>query len=144
MEILKTIPSKKMLGEQIKELKGKVIGQRVLDIEGPTMEASVSVRGSAKGIPINGSITYVTRPSSPGVLRGKAQGVLTSEELEMVTFTAEGIGRITTYGMKVYGAVFLSTGSTGKLAFLNDVVGIFEAEIDTEGNFSEETWELKY
>jgi hypothetical protein len=108
------------------------------------MEASVSVRGSAKGIPINGSITYVTRPSSPGVLRGKAQGVLTSEELEMVTFTAEGIGRITTYGMKVCGAVFLSTGSTGKLVFLNDVVGIFEAEIDTEGNFSEETWELKY
>jgi hypothetical protein len=54
------------------------------------MEASVSVRGSAKGIPINGSITYVTGPSSPGVLRGKAQGVLTSEELEMVTFTAEG------------------------------------------------------
>jgi hypothetical protein len=46
--------------------------------------------------------------------------------------------------MKVCGAVFLSTGSTGKLVFLNDVVGIFEAEIDTEGNFSEETWELKY
>jgi hypothetical protein len=144
MEILKTIPSKKTLGEQIKELKGKVIGQRVLDIEGPTMEARVSVKESAKGIPINGSITYVARPSSPGLLRGKAQGVLTSEELEMVTFTAEGIGRITTYGMKVCGAVLLSTGSTGKLVFLNDVVGIFEAEIDTEGNFSEETWELKY
>src|SRR5690348_4001063 len=108
MEILETVPSKKMLGEQIKELKGKVIGQRVLDIKGPTMEASVSVRGSAKGIPINGSITYVTRPSSPGVLRGKAEGILPSEELEMVTFTAEGIGRITTYGMRVRGAVFLS------------------------------------
>jgi len=143
MEILESIPSKKMLGEQIKELKGKVIGQRVLDIEGPTMEASVSVRGSAKGIPINGSITYVTRPSSPGVLRGKAQGILTSEESEMATFRAEGIGRITPYGMKVRGAVFLSAGPTGKLAFLNDVVGIFEAEVDTEGNFSEKTWELK-
>jgi hypothetical protein len=62
---------------------------------------------------------------------------------EKVTFTAEGIGRITTYGMKVRGAVFLSAGPTGKLAFLNDVVGIFEAEIDREGNFSEKTWELK-
>jgi hypothetical protein len=95
MEILESIPSKKMLGEQIKELKGKVIGQRVLDIEGPTMETSVSAKGSAKGIPINGSITYVARPSSPGVLRGKAQGILTSEESEMATFRAEGIGRIT-------------------------------------------------
>lgn len=143
MEILESVPSKKMLREQIKELKGKVIGQRVLDIEGPTIEASVSVKGSARGIPINGSITYVTRPSSPGVLSGKGQGVLTSEELEIVTFIAEGIGRITTYGMKVHGAVFLKAGTTGKLAFLNDVVGIFEAEVDTEGNFSEKTWELK-
>ena len=38
-----------MLGEQIAELKGKIIGQRVLDVEGPTIETSVSVSGSIKG-----------------------------------------------------------------------------------------------
>jgi hypothetical protein len=27
-----------MLGDQIAELKGKITGQRVLDVEGPTME----------------------------------------------------------------------------------------------------------
>jgi hypothetical protein len=42
-----------MLGEQIKELKGRIIGQRVLDAEG-TMEVSISANGSAKGIQING------------------------------------------------------------------------------------------
>ena len=143
MEILESIPSKKMLGEQIKELKGKVTGQRVLDIEGPMIEVSISARGSAKGIPINGSITYVTRPSSPGVLHGKGQGILMSEESEMVTFTAEGIGRITPDGISWRGAVFLRAGTTGKLAFLNEMVGIFEVEVDTEGNFLEKTWELK-
>lgn len=30
-----------MLGDQIAELKGKLTGQRVLDVEGPTMETSV-------------------------------------------------------------------------------------------------------
>jgi hypothetical protein len=30
-----------MLGEQIAEYKGKIIGQRVLDIEGPTMETTL-------------------------------------------------------------------------------------------------------
>ena len=29
-----------MLGDQIAELKGKLTGQRVLDVEGPTMETS--------------------------------------------------------------------------------------------------------
>jgi hypothetical protein len=31
----------------------------------------------------------------------------------------------------------LKAGPTGKLAFLNDMVGIFEAEVDFEGNFWE-------
>jgi hypothetical protein len=35
-----------MLGEQIAELKGKIMGQRALDTEGPTMETSVSFTGS--------------------------------------------------------------------------------------------------
>jgi hypothetical protein len=33
-----------MLGEQIAELKGKMISQRVLDSEGPTFDTSVSAR----------------------------------------------------------------------------------------------------
>jgi hypothetical protein len=31
--------------------------------------------------------------------------------------------------------------STCKLSFLNEVVGLFEAEMDAEGNFSENIWE---
>jgi hypothetical protein len=38
-----------MLGDQIAEYKGKIIGQRVLDVEGPTMETSVSASGRIKG-----------------------------------------------------------------------------------------------
>ena len=38
-----------MLGDQIAELKGKITGQRVLDVEGPTMETSVSIEGSFRG-----------------------------------------------------------------------------------------------
>lgn len=30
-----------------------------------------------------------------------------------------------------------------KLAFINNVVGVFEAEIDTEGNVTEKSWEWK-
>ncbi len=42
---------KNMLGEQIAEFKGKVTSQRVLDVEGPRMETSLSLTGSIKGTP---------------------------------------------------------------------------------------------
>ena len=38
-----------MLGEQIEELKGKIIGQRVVDVEPPTMETSVTSSGTIRG-----------------------------------------------------------------------------------------------
>ena len=41
------------------------------------------------------------------------------------------------------GSVFYSTSSTGKLASLNNLIGVFEVVIDAEGNFSEKTWEWK-
>ena len=132
-----------MLGEQIKDLKGKIIGQRVLDTEGPTTEITISAKGSADGIQINEILSFVYRPSSQGVLHGEGRGVLMSGELEMATFTAEGIGRITPYGVKWRGSVFLRAESAGKLAFLNNVVAVFQAEVDTEGNFSEKSWEWK-
>jgi hypothetical protein len=131
-----------MLGDQITDMKGKVTGQRVLDAQGPTVETSVSATGSAKGIKINEMLTYVGKPSSPGVLHGKGQGVFTTES-GMAAWTGEGIGRMTPSGIKWRGAVYLTSGSTGKLEFLNNMVGIFEAEIDPEGNFSEKSWEWK-
>ena len=45
-----------MLGEQFAELK-----VRVLDSEGPTLETSVSARGSVKGTQVNETLTYVAR-----------------------------------------------------------------------------------
>ena len=41
------------------------------------------------------------------------------------------------------GAGFWSTLSTGKLAFLNDMMSIFKLEVDKEGNLSAKEWEWK-
>jgi hypothetical protein len=89
-----------MLGEQIGELRGKIVGQRVLDIEGPTMETSVSIEGNFKGTQVKQHLTYIAKPVSPGVLHGKAKGVTMAGESEMVVSTHEGIGRITASGVR--------------------------------------------
>lgn len=133
-----------MLGEKIADLKGKIIGQRVLEAEGPTMETSLSLTGSIRGIPATETVTVVGRPASPGVIHGEAQGVIMAGESEMATFTAEAFGRISPSGsVKWRGAHFNRTSSSGKLAFLNNSVEVFEAEIDAEGNVIQNTWEWK-
>jgi len=63
---------------------------------------------------------------------------------EMVTYTGWGVGRFSSSGsVKWRGSVFFRTSSGGKLAFLNNIVGVFESEIDADGNFSEKAWEWK-
>ncbi|MGC2382502.1 MAG: hypothetical protein WA631_05280 [Nitrososphaeraceae archaeon] len=56
----------------------------------------------------------------------------------------KGIGRIDPTGnINWRGSLFFSTSSTDKLASLNNLIAVFEAVIDAEGNFSEKTWEWK-
>ena len=134
-----------MLGEQIAELKGKVTSQRVLDVEGPSVETSVSVSGSLKGIQIKETLTFIGSPTNTrGVLHGKGIGVVMAGESDLATYTGEGIGRVDPLGsMNWRGSVFYSTSSTGKLASINNLIGVFESVIDSEGNFTEKSWEWK-
>jgi hypothetical protein len=141
-----------MLGEQIEELKGKITGQRVLESEGPMIETSESVSGTMKGIQVEEMITFIGTPTvEKGVIHGLGKGVIMAAGCgvgggvpEMVTYTGEGVGRFSSSGsIKWRGSVFFRTSSGGKLAFLNNIVGVFESEIDVDGNFSEKAWEWK-
>jgi hypothetical protein len=134
-----------MLGEQIAELKGKVTSQRVLDIEGPSIETSVSVSGSLKGIQIKETLTFIGKPTNTrGIIHGKGIGVVMAGESELATYTGEGIGRVDPSGsINWRGSVFYSTSSTEKLASINNLIAVFEVVIDTEGNFTEKMWEWK-
>ena len=140
-----TNPDKNMLGEQIGELKGKIVGQRVVDSEGPRMETTLSSTGSIRGTNVNETVTFVGTPISAGVLHGEGHGVLMGGESEMATFRGEAFGRISSSGsVKWRGSHFYrTTALSGKLAFLNNVVGVFEADFDTEGNVTEKIWEWK-
>jgi hypothetical protein len=133
-----------MLGEIIGELKGKIIGQRVLSVDGPRMETSMSSSGSIIGTQVTETLTYVATQTSKGVIHGIGNGVIMSTEGELVTYTGEGIGKFDSSGtLNWRGAVFFATESTGKLGSLNNQVGVFEAQVDHEGNFSDRTWEWK-
>jgi hypothetical protein len=134
-----------MLGELLAELKGKSIGKRVLDVAGPTIEISVSLSGNMRGTSVTTVATYVNKATSTsGVLHGKGQGIVMAGDSEVATFTGEGLGRVDPSGnIKWRAAFFYQTKSSGKLAFLNGIVGVSENEVDAEGNVIEKNWEWK-
>lgn len=139
-----------VLGELIEEESGKITGQRVLDVEGPKMETSFKMNGKFGGIEGSDIGTYCTvmrEGSEPGVMYGEGQGVITTKDGQgMAIWTGQGIGRFTAPGkISFRGSVFYRTTSTGggKISFLNNVVGVFEYEMDEQGNSSTKVWEWK-
>jgi hypothetical protein len=63
---------------------------------------------------------------------------------EVATFTGEAVGRLGSSGSTSWrGSIFYRTSSNGKLSFLNNMIGLFEGEMDTQGNFYHKAWEWK-
>jgi hypothetical protein len=67
-----------------------------------------------------------------------------STDGDLATYTGEAMGKIDWSGTVHWrGSLFYKSSSSGKLTDLNNRVGVLEAEVDAEGNFSEKTWEWK-
>jgi hypothetical protein len=135
------------LGELIIEDRGKITGQRVIDVEGPKIETSFTMRGKYKGQEGTNMGTYcsVMTEGEEGTMYGEGQGVLTTKDGQgMATWTGQGIGRFTSPGkISFRGSLFFRAHSGGKLSSLNNIVGVFEYEVDEEGNCSSKVWEWK-
>ncbi|HZA61805.1 MAG TPA: hypothetical protein VE573_02940 [Nitrososphaeraceae archaeon] len=136
------------LGELIADSTGKITGQRVLDVEIPKMETSFAMEGNYRGIPCTDVGTYTSVLREGGVLYGEGQGIITTKDGQgMATWTGQGIGKFTAPGKVSFrGSIFLRTPSTsqgGKLSSLNNMVGVFEYEVDEMGSCFTKSWEWK-
>jgi hypothetical protein len=108
-----------MLGDQAGEENGKITSQRVLDVDPPRMEISFSGTGEFRGVETTVIVIY---------WKGM---VMSRDGQEIATFTGQGIGRFVGSGkIRFVGSVFYHTASAGKLEFLNNLVAVFEHEID--------------
>jgi hypothetical protein len=134
------------LGELISEERGKITGQRVLDVDVLKIESSFTMSGRYRGEEGTDIGTYsaVMRQGEEGVMYGEGQGVATTKDGKgMATWTGQGIGKFTSPGkISFRGSVFFRAPS-GKLSSFNNVVGVFEYEVDEEGNCSTKVWEWK-
>ena len=129
----------------------KTTGQRVLDVNnpsGPTLETSFSDFGAGiiKGVGNATTIGTITTNFRPGgALYSQGKGVTTTDDGEIATWTEQGIGHFTKQGKVVFhGIRIFSTSSTGKLSFLNNLVGVLYTQADIRTGIATNTiWELK-
>jgi nitrous oxide reductase accessory protein NosL len=61
----------------LQTIQGKVMGLRVLDVEGPSSESSLTASGSIKGAQVMETLTFVARPTNTrGIIHGNGIGVI--------------------------------------------------------------------
>ena len=92
-----------MLGEMIGEEQGKITGVRVLPLadgnNNPRFELSFQGAGTLVGVDITNVGTYISVLTSAGVFNGAGQGVITTADGDIVTWTGTGIGTPTGKGL---------------------------------------------
>lgn len=128
------------------EEQGKITNQRVIEVHPlPKIESTFVANQTILGnIPARDLGTYWTTIYTDGSLHGEGHGISTTMDGEMVTWTAEGEGNTTPEGdVRFEGSLFFHTSSTGELSYLNNKVGFFDYEVDSEGNTSARVWELR-
>jgi hypothetical protein len=135
-----------MLGEMIGEGKGKITSVRVLPFEGTGPRLEVSFQGAGKLLEqeITEVGTYISMLTPHGVLHGAGQGLITTKNGEIATWTGIGVGRPTGHGMAASwrGSICYQT-SSNHLSGLNQISAVFEYEVDENGNTVEKLWEWK-
>jgi len=147
-----------MLYDLILEHNGKATGNRVLDADIQKRETTVTARGKLRGLlDVSIIITYWNMPrsgddkgattTSTYYYYGEGKGIISiiGDSNETATVTEYGVGK--SIGQKVVwreSAFYRTTTISTNLSFLNNLVGVFETEVDNvSSDVSEKVWEWK-
>jgi hypothetical protein len=134
------------LEEPFFEEKGRITAQK--EIGGDKTQMTFSSNGTFKGnIEVTNSGDFVTVSKGNKGTLAQGQGVvITKDGSEKASYTFLQVGKTTEEGKSVLrgvGCAVWSTDSTGKLAFLDNMLSFFIIEVDEMGNFSSKDRELK-
>lgn len=125
--------SSRMLGEPVYSEHGKITG--------PYTYIANGTLANVGNVTNNGFI--LTTPLTSGLLYGEGQGVLSTDDGETATYTFQFVGSLAAGGQAPHGSWYIHTNSTGKMAFLNNMVGITQSEIRDGGEFLTMVWQWK-
>ena len=134
-----------MLGDLFYQAKGRITAKRVLDLEGPKIESSYFLEGKMRGeIEVVEIGTFTTIPTSDDTFFVDGNDIVTVKGgNEIATVKAQGISKHKDSSKIISGSNFYRSSKTGKLSFLNNLVGVHEATVDIDGNILYKVWEWR-
>ena len=132
-----------MLGELVGETRGKRIVRRVLSAASPKVEVTFEDSGKMAGVDVNGFGTYTSEVRPDGTMFGGGCGAYTSAAGDMLTWEGSGLGKFGTGGTVSYRGILYYRTASPNLAKMNNLVGVFEYEVDGSGNTHAKVWEWK-
>ena len=127
------------LGEPIFVEKGRATVQKEIDPN--RTQYTFATNGTMNGnIEVTNTGEYVSMSLGNNLLYEQGKGVIkTMDGSEIANYTFIDVGNSTDF----QGASAYSTNSTGKLSFLNNILGIFKIEQDERGNYAGTHWHWK-
>jgi hypothetical protein len=135
------------LEEPFFEEKGRITAQK--EIGGDKTQMTFSSNGRFKGnIEVTNSGDFVSVFKGNKGTSAQGLGVVTTKDgSEKASYTFLQVGKTTTKDgkpvLRGVGCAVWSTDSTGRLAFLDNMLSFFIIEVDEMGNFSGKDRELK-
>jgi hypothetical protein len=129
------------LGEPYFVEKGMVTTQK--EIGANSTQFTFAANGTMNGdieVTDTGKFESISKGEpAPGLFTTKHGIITTKDGSEMANYTGIDVGNYTDY----QGASAYSTNSSGKLSFLNNMMGIYKGETDESGNFVLREWHWK-
>jgi hypothetical protein len=148
-EMNTTTAATESLGNPFFVEQGRIIGQRVLAVAPqPQLEFSFMANASINNgddsvINAINTGTSISTLNADGTFRGEGQGILRTQGGGVATWTNQVVGSITPEGTIITRGVGIwsTPSTTGELGFMNNMITVFEVQIDREGNLSAREWE---
>jgi hypothetical protein len=135
------------IGEPFYKQNDKPTSQKTVKVGGiNATEISFSGNGTANSINFKdtGKALIIPRSGEASYIQGNAEIVNVNNSSERAAYTFQEIGLPASDGkIKANGAAFFGSNATGKLAFLNNVVVIYQNQIDKAGNSSLVAWKWR-
>ncbi len=132
------------IGEPFYKQNDKPTSQKTVKV-GRINATEISFSGNGTANKINfkdtGKALIIPRSGEASYIQGNAEIVNVNNSSERASYTFQEIGQPASDGkIKANGAAFFGSNATGKLAFLNNLVVIYQNQIDKAGNSSLVAW----
>ena len=135
-----------MLGEVLFKETGKTIGMRVLstDAAGVNVEVTLQTEGQIGDVDETSLWTYTSLTRPDGSIHGDGRGFMTTSDGDVIgmlgSASAKAVGA--DGSIKYRGALHFQNASGG-FSHLVGTAGVFEYDVDAEGNTTATVWEWK-